>query len=272
MKREHTYHIWPKGLDFAEKLALLPKFAAERKMSVHRDDYQRHYVTFNQYESASTGSFDEFLTAIKKNPRFKSFDIEIFYRTEKREKAIKFQIRFRGDKIEVAIESSDDDLGIVAHSFIREEFGLSNPSFPDVDQERAKNLQATIFLGRHFDDDSEQPAARLREFLLLHGFKVVEGDKYHAEPIPEKVKKLIDEQAIYIGLVIGNREHLWLVAESAYARGKGMHIIMIVEEGSNFHPSIHGRDYEQIAIEPGHVEQSFIKLLQEFRSVGINGL
>jgi hypothetical protein len=38
------------------------------------------------------------------------------------------------------------------------------------------------------------------------------------------------------------------------------------------HPSIHGRDNEQIAIEPGHVEQSFIKLLQEFRSVGINGL
>jgi hypothetical protein len=234
MKREHTYHIWPKGLDFAEKLALLPKFAAERKMSVHSEDFQRHYVTFNQYESASTGSFDEFLTAIKKNPRFNYFNIEIIYRTDKREKSIKFQIKFRGDKIEVAIESSDDDLGIVAHSFIREEFGLSNPSFPDVDQERVKNLQATIFLGRHFDDDSEQPAARLREFLVLLGFKVVEGDKYRAEPIPEKVKKLIDGQAIYMGLVIGNREHVWLVAESAYARGKGMHIISVWPETAVF--------------------------------------
>lgn len=239
-------------------------------MSVHQEDYQRHFITFNQYESASTGSFDEFLAAIKKNPRFTDFNIEIIYRTEKREKTIKFQISFGRGAIGVAIESSDDDLGIVAHSFICEEFGLSNPSFPEADHDRAKYLQATIFLGRHFDEQSQEPSQRLERFLSLIGFRVVEGDEYRAEPIPDKVKKLIDGQDIYVGLVTGNREHNWLVAESAYARGRDKHIIMIVEEGSNFHPSIHGKDFEQIPIKPNLVEQSFIKLLEGFGSIGIN--
>ncbi|HEY3930999.1 MAG TPA: hypothetical protein VGM58_01370 [Verrucomicrobiae bacterium] len=272
MKREHTYYIWPKNLDFSDKLALIQKFAAERKMIVHKEDYRSFRVKFNRYESASTSSVDEFLRIIKKNPHFENFSFEAMYRTKKRDKGIQFHITLQSGCIYVAITTSDDDLGVVAHSFVRNEFGLNNPNLSEADHDRAKYLQATIFLGRHFDEQSQEPSQILNRFLSLIGFRIIEGDEYRAEPIPDKVKKLIEGQDIYVGLVIGNREHNWLVAESAYARGRDKHIIMIVEEGSNFHPSIHGKDFEQIPIKPSHVEQSFIKLLQEFRSIGITGL
>jgi hypothetical protein len=272
MRREYIYHIWPKELDFSEKLPLFTKFAADRNLQLFSKDSPLCCITFNRYEKAITDSYAEFLEAIKKNPRFESFVFENVYRTDDHKKWMKVRLEFAAASISVAIMSSDDDLSIVAHSFIRQEFGLSNPSIPAVDHQRAKHLQATVFLGRHFDGDAENASKCLREFLSLLGFRVVEGDKFRGEPIPEKVKTLVDDQAIYIGLVTGKREHNWLIAESAYALGRNKHIILIVEEGSNFHPSIHGKDYEQILIKAGLIEQSFVKLLQEFRSVGINGL
>ena len=112
----------------------------------------------------------------------------------------------------------------------------------------------------------------MNNYLRLLGFSVVDAERYQAESIPEKVKRLIDGQDIYLGLVVGEREHNWLVAESAYAQGKEKHVILVIEEGSKFHPAIHGRDMEQIPFSRGHIEQSFTRLLEEFRGVGINGL
>ena len=37
-------------------------------------------------------------------------------------------------------------------------------------------------------------------------------------------------------------------------------------------PTIEGRDYEQTRFPKNEVEKSFIKLMQEFRSLGISGL
>ncbi len=272
MTRTFNYHIWPKDLDFSEKLSLLPKFAANREMCIATELNQVRQITFNKYESATAASFEEFVAALKKNPRFTFFYLEAIFRAEKPEKAIRFTINFKGYSVEVTVQSNDDDLAIVAHSFVRDEFRLGNPSIPDVDRERERNLQATIFLGRHFEEDANKPSASLTTFLSLLGFRVVTAEKYTAEAIPNKVKKLIDEQYIYIGLVTSNREHSWLISESAYAQGKGKHVMMVVEDGANFNPAISGKDYERIPIEKGHVEQSFIKLLQEFRSVGISGM
>ena len=91
--------------------------------------------------------------------------------------------------------------------------------------------------------------------MELLRFDVQEADEYRALPIPEKVQKLIERQDIYVGLVTGNREHSWLIAEAAYAQGKDRHIIMVVEEGSAFNPTIRGRDYEQILFPRDSIEK-----------------
>jgi hypothetical protein len=79
----------------------------------------------------------------------------------------------------------------------------------------------------------------------------------------------IDAQDIYLGLVTVNPEHDWLIAEGSYARGKGKHIIVVAEEGAKFNPTILGRDFEQIRFAGTNIEEGFIKLLQEFRHIGL---
>jgi hypothetical protein len=174
-------------------------------------------------------------------------------------------------RIKFAINGSDDDMILAAHDFIKKEWKLSNPPIHVPQEGRPRNLQATIFLGKHFDSDSKEPSRELRKFLELLRFDVQEADEYQAMPIPVKVQQLIERQDIYLGLVTGRREHSWLVAEAAFARGKNRHVIMVVEDGSEFNPTIQGRDYEQILFPRQSVEKSFVRLLQEFRSLGISG-
>jgi len=106
--------------------------------------------------------------------------------------------------------------------------------------------------------------------MELLRFDVKEAEEYRALRIPEKVQSLIKGQDIYVGLVTGKREHEWLIAEAGFAQGQDRHVIMVVEDGAGFNPTIQGRDYEQIPFPPDHVEKSFIKLMQEFRSLGIS--
>jgi hypothetical protein len=231
---------------------------------------QFHSIAFDRFESAETNDFDDFVTTLRKAPRFNRFQMIMKFVSEG--KSVRFAITYDRDNVRVDVAASDDDLGVAAHQFVKDEFGLSNPNIPESDPTRRKNLHATIFLGRHFDDPSEQEAKKLSNYLRLLGFSVVDAERYQAEPIPNKVKRLIDGQDIYLGLVVGDREHNWLVAESAYAQGKEKHVILVIEEGSTFHPAIHGRDMEQIQFSRGRIEESFIRLLQEFRAIGINGL
>jgi hypothetical protein len=124
-------------------------------------------------------------------------------------------------------------------------------------------------LGRHFDNRAAALGRSVKEFLSLLAIEVVEGEAYSAQRIPAKVESLIDSQEIYIGLVTKNPEHDWIIAEVAYARGKGKHIVLILEEGANFNPTILGRDFEQIRFSGDTVEKTFTKLLREFRSIGL---
>ena len=109
-------------------------------------------------------------------------------------------------------------------------------------------------------------------FLELLGFDVIQGEEYHSRSIPDKVKALIERQDIYLGLVTGAREHEWLTAEIGYASGKSRYIMLLVEEGTKFNPTILGHDFEQARFPASAVEKSFVKLLAEFRNIRVRGI
>jgi hypothetical protein len=244
----------------------------ERGMEGVETKYHNYDITFNRYESACPNSFGEFVNALKQAGGFREFLCCLTFRIPKGSQWISICVTYHHDLIRIGVDGLDDDTVVAAHNFIRTEWGLSNPHLPIAQDGRPRNLQATIFLGKHFDVESEAPAKKLRQFMDLLRFDVLEADEYRALPIPEKVQKLIERQDIYVGLVTGQREHSWLIAEASFAQGKNRLVIMVVEEGSIFNPTIQGRDYEQILFPPDLVEKSFIKLLQEFRSLGISGL
>ena len=271
MQRDHTYHIWPRDLDFSLVFRAVEDFVLKRGME-WKNDYVSYVIRFNKYENAHPSSFNEFLTTLKQADSFEWFLCKMPFVGSKSPGEISFEFEFGSSSIRVAIDGSDDDIIVAAHDFIRKEWRLSNPPIHKREEGRPRNLQATIFLGKHFDSESQTPSRSLRRFLELSRFDVQEADEYRALPIPEKVQKLIERQDIYVGLVTGKREHSWLIAEAAFAQGKGRHIIMVVEEGSVFNPTVQGGDYEQILFPPNLVEKSFIKLMEEFRSLGIAGL
>ena len=272
MQRDHTYHIWPRDLDFIFAFRAIEDFALKRGMILDvnmRPEYDLH---LNKYEAAHPDSFGEFLSVLKQSSGFDSFRVRLPFLNTKNSEKITFRVIYDSGNIYIGIYGSDDDTIIAAHDFIRKEWRLSNPPIHKREEGRPRNLQATIFLGKHFDAESETPSRVLRQFLELLRFDVQEADEYRATIIPDKVKKLIERQDIYVGLVTGKRDHAWLTAEAAFAHGKDRHVIMVIEEGSDFNPTIQGHDYEQIRFPSKLVEKSFIGLMQEFRSLGISGL
>ena len=187
-------------------------------------------------------------------------------------RVIEFDFVADGESILLSVGSDDPDLRDGALEEARTRFNLRNPNPPLPDPERRKDVHATVFLGRHFDEQAKRAADKVGRFLSLIGFDVVDGEEYNAQPIPEKVRTRIRRQDIYIGLVTGQRNHDWITAEAAYALGERKHVVLLVEESSEFRPTITGGDREQIRFPLGVVEVSFIKLLEEFRSVGVSGL
>ena len=208
MQRDHTYHIRPRDLDFQKVFQALENFALKRGMKWSKNEDHNYYVSLNRYESAHPSSFDEFLTTLKQAVRFDWFMCRLPFLVIKGSGGITFYIECMQAAIKFSINGSEDDTILAAHDFIRKEWGLSNPPIHLAQEGRPRNLQATIFLGKHFDDESESPSRVLRQFLELLRFDVQEADEYRAMTIPEKVKKQIERQDIYVGLVTGNETML----------------------------------------------------------------
>ncbi len=233
---------------------------------------QQYSIRFDAYESAHPGSFDEFLGALQQARSFESLRCQLPFVGSRKSPTMTVAVEYHPSHIYVAINGSHDDMVVAAHQYIRKEWRLGNPPIHRPQEGRPRNLQATISLGKHFDSESQAAASTLRRFLELLRFDVEEADEYRALPIPEKVQSLIEQQDIYVGIVTGQREHSWLTAGAAFAQGRKRHVIMVVEEGAGFDPTIQGRDCEHILFPAGSVEKAFIKLLREFKSLGISGL
>jgi hypothetical protein len=275
MWRTIKYSIWPREIRFEDGLLAIVEFAKKRNLAPSSGKVlfdNIFQITITELERVKCDNLDEFIEVMRRTPLFNSFECNPFFKINKQDKFLRTGISFDHHRVEVAAASSDVDLVEATHRFIRETFNLRNPEIPSSPDDRPKYLHPTVFIGRHFDDFGDDYYSKLSSFLDLLGFEVKQGEEYTSQAIPEKVKSRIDTQDIFICIVSGDREHSWLIAESSYALGKGKHVILLVENQASYNHTILGQDLEMVRFERGHIEQSFIPLLQELRSIRVRGI
>lgn len=128
------------------------------------------------------------------------------------------------------------------------------------------------FVGHSFLPSDKRVAECVIQILTAIGVTIVTGEKPRADRISEKVKKLIDEQRLFVG-VFTRRDKIarkkewttttWVIDEKAYAVGKGKKLILIKEEGVGSIGGIQG-DYEFIEFSRDRLEELPVKLVQVF--------
>lgn len=122
------------------------------------------------------------------------------------------------------------------------------------------------FISYRFNELSTE-ILQLKEFLSLIEIEIVTGNDYEPRRISEKVLGKIDESIDFvICLISTNGESLWTRDEIASISQKGGHVVPIIERGASFQGGIFG-DLEYIEYEPGHISDSFVKLLQGVRYI-----
>ncbi|MCH7986516.1 MAG: hypothetical protein IH847_08025 [Acidobacteria bacterium] len=140
-------------------------------------------------------------------------------------------------------------------------------------------FRPTAFLAHSFDPADQAVVGCVTDSLGTIGIKVFTGEKPRANRISEKVKKLIDEQYLFVG-VFTRREKLshknkwntspWVIDEKAYAVAKGRKLILLKEAGVDSIGGIQG-DYEFVEFSRKNLAPIPIKILQIF-DLSINGL
>jgi hypothetical protein len=275
MKTELSYRIWDRNTRWSEFLETIQEFVRQRGYD-SSGIIRTNYIQQNTNKTISSmESLEEYIQVLRKIKDFEYFYIEVIFlsnqKKEKEDKPQRIALYLNiGANISIGIESSDYDLINGIHNQIRDEFNFRNPTLTK--PERPLYLQPTIFVGRHFDEQGEKSFIVLSQFLSLLGFDVSQGEPYASIDIPNKVRERIDRQDIFIALVTGKRDHSWLNAEPAYAKGKGKHIILLVEDDSSYDPTILGQDLEQIRFPPNSIEKSFTPRLVELRNIRVKGL
>jgi hypothetical protein len=271
MKKTIDYYVWPSDMRFEERLRVLDDFATGRGLQ-WRDD--RGYFTFrlevDRYESVSCDTLEELLAYMKQPKGYQKFTAAKTYVGD--DKEIDMAVRLFGYLVQVEVSSRDIDMVESAHSIIRRELQLSNPAPSLGEGPQEEWLNATVFIGRHFDSKGDECYESLAAFLELLGFEVEQGKGYRSQTIPAKVRDRIDNNDIFIAAVTADGPQDWVTAEASYALGKGKHVIIAVEGGVEYEPAILGKDLEQIRFPAGHIEKTFIPLLEEFTSVRVKGI
>jgi hypothetical protein len=271
MKTTITYHIWSRSTPWADRFDALQKLVLQRGFTPEGDSHLLT-LTESRFKSDRVDSLAEFISLLRRCPAFESFSALMTFAPVQEEDAASLSIHMvlGYGSLSIEVDHPTPDIVQVIHSEIRETLGLRNPTIKP--PERPLYLQPTVFVGRHFDAESDAAFTTLSEFLTLLGIEVLQGLEYSSRAIPDKVKERIDRQDIFLALVTGARSHEWLHAESAYAKGRGKHVIVLVQKDATFNPTILGADLEQIRFPKGAIEKTFIPLLHEFRDIRVRGL
>jgi hypothetical protein len=139
--------------------------------------------------------------------------------------------------------------------------------------------ERSIFVGHSFDPSDTNVNNCICDALRALGLTVVTGEKPKADQISEKVKGLIEQQEIFVG-VFTRRDKIarklewttsaWVIDEKAYAVGLQKPLILLKERGVSSIGGIQG-DYEYIEFSRVALEELLIKLIKLF-SITNNGL
>lgn len=137
----------------------------------------------------------------------------------------------------------------------------------------------SAFVGQSFSPTDKQVNLCISNTLDALGVSVVTGEKPKAALISEKVKRLIEQQTIFVG-VFTRRDKIarkpewttseWVLDEKAYALGKQKRLILLKEQGVGSIGGIQG-DYEYIEFSRDALENLTVKLIQLF-DITNNGL
>lgn len=150
---------------------------------------------------------------------------------------------------------------------------------PQIPAQGDAGFTRKAFVGHSFLPNDKRVAEGVIQCLAAIGISVVTGEKPKADRISEKVKRLIEEQYLFVG-VFTRRDKIahktewtttpWVIDEKAYAVGKGKKLILVKEEGVGSIGGIQG-DYEFIEFSRDHLEELLVRLIQVFE-VAVTGL
>ena len=160
-----------------------------------------------------------------------------------------------------------------------------------------KNLRA--FVGHSFTDEDEQVVGKFLKYLdaiqeLNPNFKWEHAENAEPSAIDDKVLRLFEDKDTFIGICTRKEQVIhpsklrkgtffstrlfargedfswktsdWVIQEIGYALGRGMNVILLVEEGVRSPGGIQG-SLEYISFNRDKPEQSFAKLLQMIASL-----
>jgi hypothetical protein len=130
----------------------------------------------------------------------------------------------------------------------------------------------TAFVGQSFSKNDRPVNDFIFRILDSIGVKVVTGEQPKADSVSEKVKRLIDEQEIFVG-VFTRRDKIarksewttsaWVIDEKAYALGRQKRLILLKEVGVGSIGGIQG-DYEYHEFSRDNLGELALRLLQLF--------
>jgi|ERR1043166_7450106 hypothetical protein len=134
----------------------------------------------------------------------------------------------------------------------------------------------TAFVGQSFSKKDKEVNEFVFNVLELIGVKAVTGERPKADYISEKVKRLIEEQHIFVGIFtcrdkLANKPEWttssWVIDEKAYALGRQKRLILLKEEGVGSIGGIQGRDYEYLNFSRDRLGELALGLLGFFEVI-----
>jgi hypothetical protein len=239
--------------------------AAEKWMVAFGPPIERLGILSSDYLADLSVHFQRLLTFSERATRRKLYEVEI--------KAI--------------LKRITSDLVIPLKRFLKD--GVTQGSLQVIDLPSTRLANANVgtdeefrpsaFVAHSFSPGDKIVVDCVSRTLQALGIVVVTGEKPRADRISEKVKKLIEEQYLFVG-VFTRREKLmgrmewttsaWLIDEKAYAVGKRKKLVLLKEDKVQSIGGIQG-DYEFVEFSRRNLHEVPLALLN-ILTVTVSGI
>src|ERR1017187_2158551 len=132
-----------------------------------------------------------------------------------------------------------------------------------------KRRRTLLFLSYRFNELSRTAVDQLQRLFRALDVDIVTGEEYEPRSVSDKIRARLDLPLDGVVLLVVNEESFWTRDEIAFAHAKGIPVIPLVAKGTTFTAGVFG-DLEMIYFEPGHIEQTFIGILEALRYIKLH--